>query len=185
MLCSLLFFLMIRRPPRSTLFPYTTLFRSRDPEKRATYDRYGAAGLRRGGGAGGSDFGFAHFDLSEALNVFMRDFGGLGGFDALFGGGRGRQEQHRGQDLKVTLKLDLAEVASGATKKIKVRTYVRCAECGGRGGASGSRPTSCGTCGGSGEVRRAAPPLFGQFVSGAPRPPRAGEGGGSAQPRPE
>ena len=28
-LCSLFFFLMIRRPPRSTLFPYTTLFRSR------------------------------------------------------------------------------------------------------------------------------------------------------------
>src|SRR3712207_8102097 len=25
---NLLFFLMIRRPPRSTLFPYTTLFRS-------------------------------------------------------------------------------------------------------------------------------------------------------------
>src|SRR6202035_6082030 len=25
------FFLMIRRPPRSTLFPYTTLFRSRQP----------------------------------------------------------------------------------------------------------------------------------------------------------
>src|SRR3989454_5934610 len=30
----LFFFLMIRRPPRSTLFPYTTLFRSR-PELRA------------------------------------------------------------------------------------------------------------------------------------------------------
>src|SRR5216684_7081817 len=28
MLCLLFFFLMIRRPPRSTLFPYTTLFRS-------------------------------------------------------------------------------------------------------------------------------------------------------------
>src|SRR5256884_7670439 len=27
-LCSVFFFLMIRRPPRSTLFPYTTLFRS-------------------------------------------------------------------------------------------------------------------------------------------------------------
>src|SRR3712207_8326841 len=26
--CALFFFLMIRRPPRSTLFPYTTLFRS-------------------------------------------------------------------------------------------------------------------------------------------------------------
>src|SRR3712207_6865590 len=31
MCCSLVFFLMIRRPPRSTLFPYTTLFRSLRP----------------------------------------------------------------------------------------------------------------------------------------------------------
>src|SRR5205823_14537217 len=60
----------------------------------------------------------------------------------------------RSSDLKVTLKLDLAEVASGTTKKIKVRTYERCAECSGSGAARGSRPTSCGTCGGSGEVRR-------------------------------
>src|SRR2546426_5592216 len=29
-LFSFFFFLMIRRPPRSTLFPYTTLFRSED-----------------------------------------------------------------------------------------------------------------------------------------------------------
>src|SRR5229473_7196787 len=31
------FFLMIRRPPRSTLFPYTTLFRSRPPRRAAAY----------------------------------------------------------------------------------------------------------------------------------------------------
>src|SRR3712207_7584781 len=31
---SEVFFLMIRRPPRSTLFPYTTLFRSRPLERR-------------------------------------------------------------------------------------------------------------------------------------------------------
>src|SRR2546422_9998586 len=31
----LFFFLMIRRPPRSTLFPYTTLFRSVDREAHA------------------------------------------------------------------------------------------------------------------------------------------------------
>src|SRR2546429_2510463 len=37
------FFLMIRRPPRSTLFPYTTLFRSGD-DALATTDR----DLRRG-----------------------------------------------------------------------------------------------------------------------------------------
>src|SRR5258708_12088116 len=31
MVVSAFFFLMIRRPPRSTLFPYTTLFRSQFP----------------------------------------------------------------------------------------------------------------------------------------------------------
>src|SRR5256885_2178516 len=31
--CFCFFFLMIRRPPRSTLFPYTTLFRSREPQR--------------------------------------------------------------------------------------------------------------------------------------------------------
>src|SRR3712207_8687170 len=30
----MVFFLMIRRPPRSTLFPYTTLFRSEQPLQR-------------------------------------------------------------------------------------------------------------------------------------------------------
>src|ERR1039457_7613158 len=33
----LFFFLMIRRPPRSTLFPYTTLFRSRSAQGRVWY----------------------------------------------------------------------------------------------------------------------------------------------------
>src|SRR3712207_7166232 len=36
------FFLMIRRPPRSTLFPYTTLFRSRVLARWATSPRCGA-----------------------------------------------------------------------------------------------------------------------------------------------
>src|SRR3954467_16007717 len=40
------FFLMIRRPPRSTLFPYTTLFRSR---KRRDRGRCAPAGRRRRG----------------------------------------------------------------------------------------------------------------------------------------
>src|SRR5690349_6344449 len=42
--CLFFFFLMIRRPPRSTLFPYTTLFRSvRLLEQHVVTD---AAGLR-------------------------------------------------------------------------------------------------------------------------------------------
>src|SRR5258708_23009555 len=38
----LLFFLMIRRPPRSTLFPYTTLFRSpHRPHRPRRPERFG------------------------------------------------------------------------------------------------------------------------------------------------
>src|SRR5258708_10022465 len=46
---SYFFFLMIRRPPRSTLFPYTTLFRSRSlragEDLDALADPSGIAGL--------------------------------------------------------------------------------------------------------------------------------------------
>src|SRR5205809_1604991 len=44
-LCLIIFFLMIRRPPRSTLFPYTTLFRS----PPFACHRVGAAGERHRG----------------------------------------------------------------------------------------------------------------------------------------
>src|SRR5256885_13121454 len=40
---------MIRRPPRSTLFPYTTLFRSRGAQERAPGHPYGGAAARPGG----------------------------------------------------------------------------------------------------------------------------------------
>src|SRR2546422_2263604 len=50
--CFVFFFLMIRRPPRSTLFPYTTLFRSPTPapERASAGEDLGAshhAGQRR------------------------------------------------------------------------------------------------------------------------------------------
>src|SRR3712207_7960577 len=48
------FFLMIRRPPRSTLFPYTTLFRSRAAAPAVVRDARGreAHGRRAGGRRG-------------------------------------------------------------------------------------------------------------------------------------
>src|SRR5690242_21631528 len=42
MLCCSFFFLMIRRPPRSTLFPYTTLFRSYGGTPHGWDDQHGA-----------------------------------------------------------------------------------------------------------------------------------------------
>lgn len=143
----------------------------RDPQKRAAYDRYGHAGL----GAAGPQ-GFSHIDLSEALNMFMRDFGGFGGFESMFGGGRSPAEARRGQDIRVTVKVGLAEVATGARRTVKLRTMVRCDTCSGSGCAPGTRPVTCATCAGSGEVRRATRSVFGQFVSVSPCPTCAGEG---------
>src|SRR2546422_11240133 len=44
---SSFFFLMIRRPPRSTLFPYTTLFRSAPQMGRSAHEHDLASGERR------------------------------------------------------------------------------------------------------------------------------------------
>src|SRR5438093_3172367 len=50
-LIAFIFFLMIRRPPRSTLFPYTTLFRSSgiSPSSRTSWWRHHGGRLRTSG----------------------------------------------------------------------------------------------------------------------------------------
>jgi molecular chaperone DnaJ len=149
----------------------------RDPQKRMAYDRFGKAGV---GSAGGFDY--HHVDLSEALNIFMRDFGGLGGLESLFGGGRGRQDHRRGQDVRVTLKLSLSDVATGVKKSVRLKTLERCTTCDGSGAKPGTKASTCTTCGGAGEVRRAARSMFGQFVSVSPCPTCAGEGTVIASP---
>ena len=143
----------------------------RDPEKRSAYDRYGKAGVGAGGG-----FGFHHVDLSEALNIFMRDFGAMGGFESIFGGGRSRSDERKGQDIRVTVRLTLTEVALGVKKSIKIKSPERCTACNGSGAKAGTKLTTCSGCGGSGEVRRAARSMFGQFISVAPCPSCNGEG---------
>jgi len=146
----------------------------RDPEKRAIYDRYGEAGLR---GRAGQAQGFHAFDLSEALNIFMRDFGGFGGFEELFGGrSRGHPAERRGNDLKAAVSLTLVEVAAGVQKTLKYKVLVPCETCGGTGAKAGTEPVACRTCGGSGELRRAQRSIFGQFVAVTPCPACAGEG---------
>ncbi len=143
-----------------------------DPNKRAYYDRTGQVGGN--GGFGGA--GFQHIDLSEALNIFMRDFGGMGGLEGIFGGGRASGEMNRGQDIRVTVKLSLVEVALGAKRNIKIKTLTACENCNGSGAAKGTKPVKCGSCEGSGEVRRAARSMFGQFVQVGPCGVCRGEG---------
>jgi molecular chaperone DnaJ len=147
----------------------------RDPNKRATYDRFGEAGLRGGGG------GYHHVDLAEALNIFMRDLGGLAGFGDLFGGGV-QTGPRSGSDVRITLPLTLAEVASGIEKTVTAKLLVSCDRCEGKGAEPGSEVTRCPTCAGSGEVRRAQRSFFGQVISVTACPTCAGEGSVVASP---
>ena len=144
----------------------------RDPNKRAAYDRYGEAGLR------GTPGGFHHVDLSEALNIFMRDLGGLGGLGDLFGGSRGGQRAgpRTGSDIRMDVHLTLAEVATGVEKTIKVKLLNPCDKCEGKGAEPGTSVKTCTVCNGAGEVRRAQRSFFGQVISVAPCPTCAGEG---------
>ncbi len=145
----------------------------RDPQKRAAYDRYGEAGLR-GGGPGA---GFHHVDLSEALGIFMRDFG-LGGFEELFGGGAARSagSVRTGADVRISIALTLEEVSTGVEKKVVAKLLDMCDHCGGTGAEPGSRVETCPSCGGAGEVRRAQRSFFGQFLTVVPCPTCKGEG---------
>src|ERR1039458_10565842 len=80
------FFLMIRRPPRSTLFPYTTLFRSRD-------DGWALSALRQrtGGGVRGLDrkstrLNSSHLGISYAVFCLKKKTKGQLVSDALHTG---------------------------------------------------------------------------------------------------
>src|SRR5205085_2504574 len=68
------------------------------------------------------------------------------------------------------------EVATGVEKKINAKLLEPCDRCSGSGAEPGSKPQTCATCNGSGEVRRAQRSFFGQFVTVAACPMCKGEG---------
>lgn len=149
-----------------------------DPSKRQRYDQFGHAGVR--GAAGGGQQGFQ--DINDIFSAFSDIFGSGGSiFDEMFGGaagrGRGRRQGRPGNDLRIKLPLTLEEIAEGTEKKIKVRKFIECETCDGKGVED---PTSgfetCSTCQGAGEVRQVSRSVFGQFVNVAPCPSCRGEG---------
>ncbi len=145
----------------------------RDPEQRSMYDRYGHQGVGAGAGAGGFT-GFRSFD--DALNIFMREFGGFG-FGDIFGGqARQRDTRVRGEDTKVRIQISLEDVLQGVKKTIRMPIFDTCSECHGTGASDGAEAKSCSYCNGVGEVRQVERSLFGQFVRVGPCPECGGEG---------
>lgn len=118
-----------------------------DQQKRAAYDQYGHAGVDPNAAGGG--FGGGGGNFSDVFgDVFGDIFGGGGG-----GGGGRRGGPQRGSDLRYTMDLSLEEAVRGIEKKIRVPTLTSCDPCGGSGAKPGTKPKTCGTCGGAGQVR--------------------------------
>lgn len=113
-----------------------------DSRKRTAYDQFGHAGVDHSVGGGG--YGGAA-DLGDIFGGVFRD---------IFGGARGGGGQNnRGGDLRYILELTLEEAVFGTTAKIRVPTLVSCVGCAGSGAKPGTKPTTCTTCRGVGQVR--------------------------------
>lgn len=148
-----------------------------DHQKRSQYDQFGSA-FNSNGGFGGTGGGnpFGGFDFSQG-------FGGFGGqefnmediFD-LFGGGfgqragprqggagRGGKEVSKGEDIRISMTIDVHDMARGATKRIEFSKDIICEECTGTGVKRGSEPITCPECKGAGQVRESVRSIFGNF----------------------
>ncbi len=131
-----------------------------DADKRAAYDQYGHAAFQNGGmGGGGGGRGGFHDPFDIFRDVFGqqgRGGGGGGIFDEMFGGGGGGGGGggQDGADLRYDLEITLEEAARGAQKDISFRKNVSCDRCGGSGAEPGSKPVTCPTCRGAGQIRR-------------------------------
>lgn len=134
-----------------------------DPQKRQQYDQFGFD-APSGGFGGGSPFGGAGgFSMDDIFSMFGDVFGGHGGGFGGFGGGGQQAPKYRGSDLRLKVRLSLQEVATGVTKKFKVRKDVTCEHCHGTGAEGGSGTETCPNCHGSGVEIRTQQSMFGMI----------------------
>ena len=150
-------------------------------EKRARYDQFGHAGM--GGAAGnGGPYGYGGgMSMDDIFSMFgdifgghTGGFGGFGGFGG--GGGQSSRRRFRGSDLRVRVKLTLAEIATGVEKKFKLKKDVTCTHCSGSGAEGNSGSETCSTCNGSGSVIRNQQTILGTMQTRATCPTCHGEG---------
>lgn len=145
-----------------------------DPQKRQQYDQFGFDAP--GGGFGG--FGGGGFSTDDIFSMFGDIFGGhagFGGFGGGFGGGH-HAPQYRGADLRINVTLSLQEIATGTTKKFKVKKDVACPDCHGSGAEAGSSAETCTKCGGSGVVMKTVRTMLGIMQTQTECPECHGEG---------
>ncbi len=143
-------------------------------EKRRRYDQFGHAGVG-GAGQGGFGGGMSMDDIFSQFGDIFGSFGGFSGFGG-FGGGRSARRVNRGTNLRVKVKMNLQEIATGIEKKIKVKKYVACQHCNGTGAKDGKSYSTCSTCKGSGQVTRIQNTILGAMQTTSTCPTCEGEG---------
>ena len=143
----------------------------RDPQKRARYDQFGPEGVNGAGGFGGGGM-----NMDDIFSMFGDIFGGHGGFGGFGGGGRARKPQYRGGDLRLKVRMTLQEIATGVTKKFKVKKKVACPHCHGSGAEGSGATETCPTCHGNGFVVKTQQSIFGMMQTQAVCPTCGGEG---------
>lgn len=127
-----------------------------DPQKRQMYDQFGFD-APDGGFGGGSPFGAGGgFSMDDIFSMFGDIFGGRGR-------GGHQAQRYRGTDLRLKVRLSLQEVATGVTKKFKVRKDVTCDHCHGSGAEAGSGSETCPNCHGTGVEIRTQQSIFGMM----------------------
>ncbi|MCC6816793.1 MAG: molecular chaperone DnaJ [Saprospiraceae bacterium] len=147
-----------------------------DGDKRARYDRYGHAGVDPNGGFGGR--GAGGMNMEDIFENFGDIFGDGSPFGSFFGGSqrsKGGMGQ-KGTNLRIKVSLSLEEIATGITKKIKVKKQIACKTCHGSGSKDTKSTKSCGTCHGSGYVRQIKNTFLGQMQTSTTCPTCNGSG---------
>ena len=151
-----------------------------NPDKRARYDQFGHAGMSgaAGGGAGGfGGFSGGGFSMEDIFSQFGDIFGGHfgGGFRSSSSSGGGRRV-NRGSDIRIKVRLTLAEIANGVTKKLKINKTIACDKCGGTGAKDSNSYSTCSTCNGTGYVTRVENTFFGRMQTQGVCPTCGGTG---------
>jgi molecular chaperone DnaJ len=140
-----------------------------DKNKRAQYDRFGTSdpmggGFSSGGGQWGGfpeGFGFGFDpqstgDMGDINDIFESFMEGLGMRQR-------RKTYEKGADLEVHEEITLEEAFRGVIKTLRLRTFVMCEKCKGKGAEPGSTFEKCATCDGQGEIREQRRTFFGTF----------------------
>jgi molecular chaperone DnaJ len=134
-----------------------------DADRRATYDRYGHEGLRRGGQSPNFEGFGSVSDIFEAF--FGSGGGGGGGFGSIFGGGfGGGGGAVQGGDIAVSAEITLDQVVTGASVDVAFEAVVLCETCHGNGAEPGTPIETCPKCQGQGQLRTVLRTPLGQVV---------------------